>query len=399
MSTPLSAQQIYDIFHEGPGTAMWEAAEKAASQLAQSMPALAADIARLQDTMRGAWQGNAADVAIQGAEPLALEYMHTADNLRVAQDLVGRQTASFQTAKQSVRPLPPQPLAVDAIAAVLGSPTAQQQFADHLAAAQHNVDVYNAYHGASGYNTTQLPTAFGHLGTDGAAVAVNPATTSTSSANPLAIREGAGASEPGRPAAAGMSHRDGVQPSITPRSAIGPTVRQPITDVTTPAAAGQGQTGSAWSPLPPLGTSGAVAAASSQPNPLSSMHTGMTGIGNVLPPAAFEFGPVGGADGLPGQASNATGDGSSPGTDGAPGRSIAEPPVDVVGVRPAGQAAQRLPNTSTGEPDEGLPFLPMTAGASKREDEEHRVPTYLQPADPNGLFGTTENAVRPVIGE
>jgi len=48
-------------------------------------------------------------VASQGAEPLALEYMNTADGLRRAQDLVGRQTGSFDTAANSVTPVPPEP--------------------------------------------------------------------------------------------------------------------------------------------------------------------------------------------------------------------------------------------------------------------------------------------------
>lgn len=51
---------------------MWQAAQDAADQLAQDMPHLAADIARLQGSMRAGWQGAAADDAAQGAEPLVL---------------------------------------------------------------------------------------------------------------------------------------------------------------------------------------------------------------------------------------------------------------------------------------------------------------------------------------
>jgi hypothetical protein len=181
----MSAQDIYDNFTHAEGTDMWAAGQQAARTLAQDMREMAADIWRLRDTMWSAWQGDAADGAGTGAEPLAMEFLQSADYLHSSQDLLSRQTGSFHTAANSVRPVPAAPSVVDVVGSVaFGVPSMQNQVRDYLATSQHNVDVFSSYHGASQFNTTNLPATYGRIAMDTADVVVAPppAAPSTTSA-------------------------------------------------------------------------------------------------------------------------------------------------------------------------------------------------------------------------
>lgn len=419
MTSSLSAQQIYEIFHNGPGTAMWEAAQAATDQLSRSMPSLAADIDRLQDTMRAAWQGGAADMATQGAEPLALEYMYIGDALRSAQDLVGRQTASFNTAKQSVMPVPPQPAAVDAIGAMLGSPTMQQQLVQHLAASQHNVNVYNAYHGDSSYNTEQLPTTFGHLNAGNSTVMVTPTPMSTSAATrvtPLAGPvdtpntageekpkiEDEGHTRPIHTSTHTLTAAGGTAGLATKTAAAQPT--GPIAPVSTsPSRAGTGVS----SVLVPTASTG-----SDHALPIPTTPAGVIGFPDSAWQTTSDFGPIGDGstpfgttgpiiDGTASPQGTAMPLGTEVPVGSNPGRPVTGRPIGNVEVEPVNQSIpQRSALAAARQPEDELPFLPMAAGRGKRDDdEEHRVASYLQPADPNEFFGATQNAVRPVIGD
>lgn len=169
----MSAQQIYDNFAQAAGTGAWLPGQDAAKELADNMKDLAADIWRLRTTMQSAWQGDAADQAGTGAEPLAMEFLNSADYLGSSQDLISRQVGSFHTAANSVQPVPSPPSAVDVIgAAAFGIPSMQHKVQNYLDTSQHNVDVFDSYHGASQYNTTNIPATYGRIALDKADVVV-----------------------------------------------------------------------------------------------------------------------------------------------------------------------------------------------------------------------------------
>jgi hypothetical protein len=393
----MTAQQIYDTFHSAAGTGMWQTAQDAANRLGEDMPALAADIKRLQSMMNAAWQGTAADVASQGAEPLALEYMNTADGLRTAQGLVGRQTGSFDTAANSVAPVPPEPTTVDVVNAALGAPDMQQQVSSYLSATQHNVDVYTTYHGASQYNTTNLPMDYGHLTVDNAGITTTEPVAPTPTGVALATPAGHAAprTEP-RP--------------VSPRT----------TTATSAGARGQSLSGPITTSHGPIPVSEPPSAA--QP---PTMPSGVTRPGPVEPGAwpnsgqgTSVAGVPGGLTGLPGLsalvfdewvaggrwAGAYAGSGVLPVVDGSVGR--AEPDVRagrgaVGGQAPVEDAATlRVGAATAGSASEEPGFVPMSGMAARRreDDEECRISTFLEP-DPNELFGSPERAVRPVIGE
>jgi len=97
---------------------------------------------------------------------------------------------SFDTAANSVTPVPPEPTSVDVINAALGAPDIQQQVSNYLSAAQHKRRLYTAYHGASQYKHHQPPHGYGHLAVDNASVITTEPTVSTPMSVALAAPAG-----------------------------------------------------------------------------------------------------------------------------------------------------------------------------------------------------------------
>jgi hypothetical protein len=101
-------------------------------------------------------------------------------------------------------------------------------------------------------------------------------------------------------------------------------------------------------------------------------------------PVAGSWAGVGGGRGVPGLGDGVPGVGSR----------------SAVGTRAALTERVTEPTTAGSSGAGAEPeFMPMTgAGARRRDDEERRVRCLLPPDD-DDLFGTTERAVLPVIGE
>ena len=271
----MTGQEIYDNFHKyAVGTAQWQAAHDAASEMADEFPDQAAQIKRLQDELASAWTGSAADAAQHGMNPLALEHLNIADDLRTAQDLMARQVGSFHDAANAVRQMPPEPTIQDPLAAIaFGQPLDPMlgQAIRYDAVAQHNVDVMTTYDGASRYNATTMPTAYGTLADNPTTITLPP-TPSTSAAT-----------EPGK------SHT--VRPATANR--VVPATGQPAAPTGSAGNGGNAGNG-APAPVPPSGV-GAVAPGAST-----------TTSGSV---------PTGGAVTTP------------PANDGAHAEPVAEPPL------------------------------------------------------------------------
>lgn len=419
----MSAAQIYDNFHQAPGTGMWQSAQDATNQLAQGMPELAADIKRLQDRMQAAWKGSAADEATQGAQPLALEYMNTADGLRTAQDLLGRQAGSFVSAANSVQPVPPVPSSVDVMDAVLGAPNMQQKVTGYLDASQHNVDVYTTYHGASQYNTTNLPMDYGHIAADNATVIVTGAPVTTSGAGGWAPptsrtvaaqrtrsaiastgRSAAARSGPGHVGSIPVQTAGGSTPTSHPggAAAVGVPARSRPSDVTLPSTTASGSvpaTRGATSDYPrtvPVGMAPPTTGESAlSPVAASGLTGGPWRSGND---SAGGNSPAGGVQPVETPESGSTPIFSEPrrssgGLLAAGGRSAGVGRTGTVDRAGSQARASSSPQVEDSE------MAPMGTGRGRRrDDEEHRVPSFLQQPD-DDLFGVAERAVLPVIGE
>jgi hypothetical protein len=391
--TSMSGDAIFRNFRDAVGTGSWQEGQQAADHMAREMSRLAVDIKRLQDKLGAAWQGSAADAATRAVDPLAVEYINSSDFLSSSQDLLSRQVASFATAANSVQPVPPKPTTVDVVGAVLGAPTMEQRTLDYLNASQHNVDVYNAYYGASQYNTTNMPTTFGRITTDGATVTATPPTATLARGGPPTARPSAAH----RSAAPhGGSARSGGAPSGRPTSGSVQAGLAPGT------IAGQGnslpQTPSA--PRPSRGTSVSAAQPvagspdggvpgdgprSGGPMPGSaaggSAASGSAGAGSAGAGAAGLAGPLGRVSGAPPAAPRS----AVRARGGTGGETVAEGGArGVAGARGA-----------AGEPV----VAPSGRGGRRGEDSEHRAPEYLTEPDPEELFGISTRVAPPVIGE
>lgn len=156
----MSAQDIYNNFQNAAGTSGLQQAQATGLNQAGSFPDRAASVQQLVDGTRAGWQGNASDLATQGLTPLAEHMLTTGQHANTSQDLVYRQIGSFQTAKNSVQPVPAAPGFWSTAGAMIGinSTSVHNQQAQHDAISQQNVDAYNTYVGASDYNAASQPT-------------------------------------------------------------------------------------------------------------------------------------------------------------------------------------------------------------------------------------------------
>jgi len=383
----MTGQEIYDNFHQhAAGTGSWQAAQHAASQIAQDLPGQAASIKRLQDGMEAAWTGDAADAAQQGVTPLALEHLNVADDLHAAQDLMSRQAASFHQAANAVLPMPPEPTVQDPLAAIAaGQPpdTMLTQVTQYHLAAQHNVDVMTTYHGASSYNATNMPAAYGTLADTPVVIAVQPAPSTAASPAPSKSA-----------------------PSRAPRHA-------PTAGPTTPTG-GEPATPGVGRPPAPSDSGGAVAPGGAGGSTTTSAQDGMTGPGSTGAAvgtgqaAAVAGGGAGGGSGLvAGQPRPAGPDGN------LADRPVGGRPVDGPRVRggpgePGGGGQSRPGAGHTGGGAEGEPVggSPAPRGLSGARDVPGAAAEEAVPAGPAertagapGLPGTPASGGRQGEGD
>ncbi len=409
---------------------------------------MAADIWRLRDTMRSAWQGDAADAAGTGAEPLAMEFLNSADYLHSSQDLLSRQTGSFHSAANSVQPVPAAPSAVDIIgSAAFGIPSMQNRVHNYLATSQHNVDVFGSYHGASQFNTTNMPSTYGRIAMDTADVAVAQPQAALPATSAASAGDGSGHRAPSGTAARQPPSSGVGGPPVTHRAVVSPPRPGVVTsdasgtarfDPSGPTvAAGAGDSGlgtpSGGSHIRSVLSGGGTSASGGSQGATRGFvgDLGLPGAGADVP-GAGGFEPdepgLGGARGLGGGGSRAFGEGVGPpggrdsgdvgGSRGSGGSPVGKPvarvgePVERVGqpgveAPRSGVSPERLGGSgaaveegSAGRDGVSEPMAPF-GGRSGRggRDGERRVPDYLKEPDPEDVFGDKTAVAPPVIGE
>src|SRR5262245_44759993 len=156
----MTPHDIYVQLTTGPGSASVDVAQEALNAIWQDEEERATRT-RLQGTLiQNAWQGPASDAAYGAAEPLAKISLSGADHLMRAQDLVDRQSGSFNRAKNDVRPVAAEPPKPDMSEMMWPFTDYEKQVAGYQADAHHNIEVFRGYDSASDYNETRMPTEY-----------------------------------------------------------------------------------------------------------------------------------------------------------------------------------------------------------------------------------------------
>ncbi|WP_130342049.1 hypothetical protein [Herbihabitans rhizosphaerae] len=359
---------------------------------------------RLSTRMESSWRGDAGGAARRGGLPMAAEHQLSAPELFAAHDLVRRQADSFNEAKRSVVPVPPQPEGPAPWGGV-GDPnvaTFEQQTSAHNAAAQRNVDSMTVYEDHSIYNTDNLPGTYGALAGDGAGFGV--------AAQPGGRPDGPGIREPGTPPPIvggdpprgsgetvspppGSGDRSGPAPIPGPGPTPGPTP----TPTPGPGSGSDwrgGTTPEEYVPAPPPEQgqqrlpSGPVAGGPPQGGPGPSGGVGFVPGGGSTG-SSPGYGRGGGAPGTGGV-------GSRPGEPHGPGGRAG----GVAGPGEAhGPASRGGAGGAGARGGAGMGGMPMGGGHGRGDDDkEHQTPAFLKREDEDLWEGDTPVVAPPVIG-
>ncbi|WP_290051303.1 hypothetical protein [Amycolatopsis solani] len=411
---PLTAAQIYEQLTGGKGVDSLGDAHDSADQLTNRMVERAQRISALRAKTMSGWQGAAGEAAGDATLPLVRAAADDAVHLKTAQSAVSAQMGSFGTAKNSVKPVAPQPpelTADDVINALNGEGwnSYDTKVTRWQADSQANIDAFSAYHSASTANGGRMPSQYAQLAESGAPVSLDDGTQHTTD-------------KPGRKTSG---------PTDT-----GEWARKPAVPVQQDRRTGQDQR--------PDQIGGQTQDQVQQPGIAGGMHVDRPGTTTdqthadsyvpqpVMPPAAqggYEFGPTGqavsnlggntgynaggygtggfgtggagnystgtgtGGTNQPGARNPAGGRGPGPGMGPGVGTGARLPEERLPGAPARGTAGPRGAN--------GMPVgAPMGNGRGKEEDREKKKNPYLQNPDPDDTFGGfIEKPMPPVIGE
>ncbi|MFG1639497.1 hypothetical protein ACGFMK_04355 [Amycolatopsis sp. NPDC049252] len=413
---PLTAAQIYEQVTGGNGIGSLADAHDGAGQLTNRMVERAQRISALRAKTMSGWQGAAGDSAADATIPLVRAAADDAVHLETARTAVGAQMDAFGTAKNSVKPVAPQPPELtsgDLLNVLTGDGQSYNtKVAGWQADSQANIDAFGAYHSASTANGGRMPAQYAQIADSGAPVSMTTPgqetrgkTTTTGRPTTFATDTGEWARNPRQPGVSGQERTSGQDQNVQAgRNQVQPTNQQG---------------NQAVAQTPGGGSFDSTHANNYVPQP-------------VTPPAAqggYQFGPsgqlvsnLGGGSGYqpygdfgPGTGGFGPGTGTSTGT--GPGNSTS----GRYGGPNGGVVTPRGPGSGSGArlPDERLPGQPGSRGiagargangmpmgtaaggrGAKDEDKEKKTAAYLKNPDPDETFGGfIEKPMPPVIGE
>jgi hypothetical protein len=418
---PLTAAEIYEQVTGGDGIDSLADAQDGAGHLTNRMIERAQRISALRAKTMSGWQGGAGDSAADATLPLVHAAADDAVHLETARTAVGAQMDAFGTAKNSVKPVAPQPpemTSEDLFHELTGDgPSYNTKVVRWQADSQANIDAFGAYHSASTSNGGQMPAQYAQITDSGAPVSMTEqdtqGKTTTGRPTTFATDTGEWARNPHQP---GVSGQDKGQDQV---SGQGQDV-QPGRNQVRPT---NQSTNQVVAQTPGNGTSDSTHADSYVPQP-------------VTPPAAqggYQFGPTGqlvsnlgggsgnqpygGYSGFgPGTGTSTgtgTGPGSGPGSGSNTGARTGGPTTGGVLPRgPGSGSGARLPDervpgqpgsrgTSGARGANGMPMGTAAGGrGAKDDDKEKKAASYLKNPDPDETFGGfIEKPMPPVIGE
>ena len=389
----LTPRQIYDELKGGPGSDSLGNAQRTSYDEARRESERAERITRIGRTIQAGWQGSAAEGAYGAAAPLADAALRGTDDLYRAQDLLDRQSGSFQRASNSVVEVSDD-LPEMEIGDVLNPVDYEKQVRAHQADAEHNMQVFEGYDNASSHNETYAPREYPIISHSGGTVSVTASDTA-GAGEPGPGRNGgdtggSGGPGGGGPNGGGGGSSGGAPPGGTP----GPGGQSPEGGQL-PSGGGQQTRPNDYVPptvAPPAG----YQPSGLQPGP----STGTTG--------GFPGGvPVGGyPGGGPGSGGGAGSGGGRGG--GAPGAG----PRGGGGLGAGGGAGAATPGEGAraggvggvaGARGAGGPgamgAAPMGGGRGKNDDESEHERKYLVEPDPEEMFGSEVLTAPQVIGD
>ncbi|MET9265507.1 hypothetical protein [Amycolatopsis sp. NPDC004079] len=403
----LNAAEIYQQLTTGKGSESLGETHQAADKLSKSLEQRAARVSALAETLSGGFKGAASDEAVSNVcMPLMAASMDDSLHLTAARTAANDQMSAFQTAKNSVKPVSadkPELTAADLLDSLNGNSDAYSaKVSSWQADAQKNVDVFTGYHGASGTNSGRVPEQYSRLEDTGADVSL--ASADGQPKHPAHEPHPGGGWDGGpRP---GRDHETPVPaptpspvstPSPKPVPVPGP-VPTPSPDPRPTPIPSPGP-GPSRRPIeePPILPPGD----GRHPRDLDDERTRKESWPEPGPtpgPPRYQPGPPlnpidlgqgngvgGGGFGPLGYSPGGSGAGDSGGSRGGLGWG-GEP-----GARGSGTAAKNSAAMGGGIGGKG---------SKGEEDKEKKAPSYLQEADPDGLFGGSEvRPTPPVIGE
>ncbi|MFI5585154.1 hypothetical protein ACIA5G_08990 [Amycolatopsis sp. NPDC051758] len=379
----LSPGQLVKAVMTGPGTESLGKVHDAGVAQADYQRQLEDGTRDLTSGLESAWTGGASEAARERLRPLADSAASASSTLTLNSRLSMAQIDQFQRMKnslhQDVTDQPPTRSAWD-----VGTPwdtDTEDRINQYNKKAQENVERYNSYADQSSTNTASRTIDYGQLGTyDGGEFEINdPPPPPPDDRDPKPPRHRV---DDGRPDVPLVRPPGEVTPPppVTPPPAqhTQPPVPVPVGDDTVRA---QGYVPPTPSQYPGYQPPGAGPGGGFGPGSGPGGGFG-PGFGGGFGPGGGGFGPGSGAS----SGSGARGPGASTGA-GLPGEGR---PGTTGGIR--GGAAGK-----PGSP--GMGGMGQGAKGGKSEDEEHQRASYLLEADPESVFGPSdERTVPPVIG-
>ncbi|MFI7672744.1 hypothetical protein [Actinophytocola sp. NPDC049390] len=386
----MTPHEIYQALTTGPGSERVDAAQRTAKILWEDEDERAELIRRQGELIRSGWQGSASDGAFGAAQPLAASALNRVDELARAEDLLDRQSGSFNRAKNEVRPVPADPPGIDLTDPNVVFSDYEKQIVAYQADAHHNIEVFSGYDNASSYNETNIPAQYSSVNGSGGTISVTAdGARPSDTGDYIEVRD--------QPRPGGESGPYGG-PGGSPVS--GPPVGgSPVSGPVPSPSLPQQTTPSTYVP-PAVNPPGPYPPNPYQPTPGGP---GQPGYGPGVPVGGYPGGGPGGRGGYGGGYGPRGGGGYGPGTPGPGARAPMAGPGPAAGAIPAEEAAARRAAAAAagarGAGPGGMAGAPMGAGRGKGdEDEEHQRKVLIE-ADSEAIFGSDVLTAPQVIGD
>lgn len=427
----MDGKAIYHSFTNSEVRALLIALEEVAA-LTKDFGKEAESLKAARDEMMNYWEGDTADAAGKGLDPLVDAHRDSAPLLDKTVESLTAQITMFSDAKHRVVPVPdvppapaPYPSAWEVITNPMSIPKSvaeHKSYASgveaHEVANENNIRVMERY--ASGTNSTssELPRDYGVLEDDGSDMSISDGkirkghsiTNNPPEAGGTSASSAAGTSSFG----GGGGGSYGGAPSVYSPGGGGAGPLQPGGQAGVGGPGAGGGPGGGGGGLPPAGTR-PVGGAPIVGGPIGGP---VGGGGDNTRKGPFSGGvrpgtpggrPAGGSSAgsrLAGGGAGAPKGGAAAGTVGGPkaggGGGLGAGKGAGVGS-PGGGAAAAANAAKAGGGVGGRGGMAGMAGGGagkgKEEDQEHKRADYLQENDPESLFGTDEKTAPPVIGD
>ncbi len=435
----MDGKEIYENFKQGRTDGLKEAADKV-KELQDAYTERAQSIKALQQRMASAWTGDAADAANAGAGPLEKAYYDSSEPLDATKISVHSQATSFDASGHAVVQVPDKPdkpsawsTGLKAAIPIAGPFMAandvknyQEGMARYNEANETNVRVMDQYNDATTSTKSVLPTQYGTLKNDGAAVEIErpqPPIIEHHIRPPVKpVKKGG--DDGGGDDDGGGTKKSGYVPPETgewnrpdpPPGQDADNKNRPDDKTIPPGVGGKGKdtddstTKTGVKPPTGLPSRPPVVPPRTPPGetPDDPSLIGMPGLsGGQGPYNSSTIGePGGGGAGRgPGSAGGRLLDSSGrPGVGGAggaegEGRLGGGGRSGMGGLGNAAAQEAAAARAAAGRSGQMGPMGAGGRGGEREEDDEHQRPDYLIEADPDAIFGTDQRTSPPVIGE